>query len=282
MPSKNTLLALVYDFDGTLAPGNLQENSFIPDIGMKASDFWAEVDQLAKTHEADRILMYMYLMLEKARATRKPVHPHDFRNRGATIDFFEGVETWFDRVDQYGKDSGVFVEHYIVSSGNSEIIEGTRIAPKFKKIYASKFLYDENDVACWPALAINFTTKTQFIFRINKGAHDVSDDRDINRFVEQKDRPVPFENMIYIGDGETDVPCFRLIKDLGGLSVAVFKPRSRIAREKAGRFVDEGRVQCIAAADYTEGRGLDNIVKGQIDLVSAREAQAKVLGRNRS
>ncbi len=282
MPSKNTQMALVYDFDGTLAPGNLQENSFIPDIGMKASDFWAEVDQLAKAHQADRILMYMHLMLEKARAARKPVHPQDFRNRGATIDFFDGVETWFDRVDQYGKESGIHIEHYIVSSGNSEIIEGTKIATKFKKIYASKFLYDENDVACWPALAINFTTKTQFIFRINKGAHDVSDDRDINRFVELKERPVPFENMIYIGDGETDVPCFRLIKDLGGLSIAVFRPRSRLAREKAANFIAEGRVQCITAADYSEGKGLDNIVKEQINLVSAREARARILGRNQS
>lgn len=282
MATKHPKMAIVYDFDGTLAPGNLQENSFIPDIGMKASDFWEEVNQLAKDREADRILMYMYLMLRKAKSAEKSVHFEDFKERGKRIEFFKGVEDWSDRINQYGKKAGVNVEHYIVSSGNSEIIEGTRIASQFKQIYASKFLYDENDVACWPALAINFTTKTQFIFRINKGAHDVSDDREINQFVELKDRPIPFENMVYIGDGETDVPCFRLIKDLGGLSVAVFKPRSKIAREKATHFVNEGRVQCITAADYSEGKGLENIVKAQLDLVAARESRALILSKNQS
>ena len=282
MPQGRATMAIVYDFDGTLAPGNLQENSFIPDIGMEPAEFWNEVNQLAKSQGADPILMYMYLMLEKARAARKPVHPDDFRKRGATITFFEGVEAWFDRIDRYGKDAKVNVEHYIVSSGNSEIIEGTKIASKFKRIYASRFLFDENNVACWPALAINFTTKTQFIFRINKGAHDVSDDREINRFVELNERPIPFENMVYIGDGETDVPCFRLIKDLGGLSIAVFKPRSRNSREKANGFVRVGRVHCIAAADYSEGGELDKILRAQIDLVAARSSQSLVLANSQT
>ncbi len=280
MPQKRTTMAIVYDFDGTLAPGNLQENSFIPDIGMEPADFWKEVNQLAKSQGADPILMYMYLMLEKARAARRSVRPEDFRKRGETIRFFEGVEAWFDRIDQYGKGANVNIQHYIVSSGNSEIIEGTKIASKFKKIYASKFLIDENNVACWPALAINFTTKTQFIFRINKGAHDVSDDREINQFVDLKERPVPFQNMVYIGDGETDVPCFRLVKDLGGLAIVVYRPYTKNAREKAKNFIHDGRVNCAASADYTEGKELDQIVKNQIDAVAARETRDHVLSRN--
>ena len=282
MPYGYTPMAIVYDFDGTLAPGNLQENSFIPAVGMKPSDFWKEVNQLAKSEQADQILMYMYLMLDKARAAKMPVHPDDFKKRGAEIKFFNGVEDWFDRINEYGKTKGVKVEHYIVSSGNAEIIEGTPIAPHFTGIYASRFMFDENGVACWPALAINFTTKTQFLFRINKGAHDLSDDREINQFVEMKDRPVPFENMVYIGDGETDVPCFRLVKDLGGLSIVVFKPRTKNARDNANHFIQDGRVHCSTPADYTKDKELDQIVKTQIDLVAIRESRDQVLGRTRA
>ena len=278
MPNKYTPMAIIYDFDGTLAPGNLQEGRFIPDIGMKPSDFWKEVNHLAKVQQADPILIYMLLMLEKARAARISVHPDDFKKRGAEIKFFEGVFEWFDRISEYGKSKGANIEHYIVSSGNAEIIEGSQIASKFKKIYASRFMFDENDVAYWPALAINFTTKTQFLFRINKGAHDLSDSREINQFVEMKDRPVPFENMVYIGDGATDVPCFRLVKDMGGLSIAVYRPRTKNARDSANQFIQEGRVHCSAPADYTEGKELDKIVKAQIGLVASRAYRNETLG----
>ena len=280
MPNKNPRMALVYDFDGTLAPGNLQENSFIPDVGMKPSDFWDEVDALAQAQQADRILMYMYLMLDKARSAKISVHPDDFKKRGAKITYFKGVEDWFDRITDYGKTKGVNVEHYIVSSGNAEIIQGTSIASKLREIYGSKFMFDENGVACWPSVAVNFTTKTQFLFRINKGAYDLSDDREINQFVEMKDRPVPFENIVYIGDGETDVPCFRLVKDLGGLSIVVFRPYTKNARDKANHFIQDGRVHCSAPADYTNGRELDRIVKAQIDLVAARESRDQTVEKN--
>ena len=277
MPSNNVPMALVYDFDGTLAPGNLQENSFIPDIGMDKQDFWREVDHLSRESQADRILMYMYLMLDRANAAKVPVRRDDFKKRGADVSFFNGVEVWFNRIKDYGRARGVNVEHYIVSSGNAEIIEGTSIAKHFKQIYGSKSMYDENGAACWPALAINFTTKTQFLFRINKGAHNLSDDKSINKFVPMNDRPVPFESMVYIGDGETDVPCFRLVKELGGLSVAVFKPKTKDARKRAEQFATDGRVDCIARADYTEDKQLDQVVKSQIDLLAAREMLNKVL-----
>lgn len=277
MPNKNVPMALVYDFDGTLAPGNLQENSFIPDIGMDKQKFWREVNRISQDRQADGILMYMYLMLDRAKAAKVPVRLEDFRKRGADVKFFDGVADWFDRITAYGKANGVGVDHYVVSSGNAEIIQGTSIAAKFQNIYGSKFMYDENGAACWPALAINFTTKTQFLFRINKGAHDLSDNHNINQFVPMKDRPVPFENMVYIGDGETDVPCFRLVKDLGGLSVAVFKPNTKNARSKAEQFVADGRVHCVSPADYTEAKELDRIVKHQIDFVAARDARDRTL-----
>ena len=170
-------------------------------------------------------------------------------------------------------ETGEFVnEHYIVSSGNAEIIEGTHIAEKCKAIYASRFMFDHNDVPVWPAQAVNYTTKTQFLFRINKGAHELSDDTEINKFVAMKDRPIPFANMIYVGDGETDVPCFRLVKDLGGLSIAVYPPNTKNARRKVEKFLQEGRVQSIVPAAYTEGSALDKTVKAYVDLVAARSA----------
>ncbi len=277
MPQMHIPVAIVYDFDGTLAPGNAQEPQFIPDIGMKVRDFWAEVNQLSRGHQADRILMYMRLMLEKARATNVPVRLRDFHDRGGAITLFDGVQEWFDRIEEYGRGERVRVKHFIVSSGNAELIEGTAIASRFEMIYASRFMFDENGVAVWPAQALNYTTKTQYLFRINKGTHDLSDDTEINKFVEMRDRPIPFENMVYIGDGPTDVPCFRLVKDLGGLSVAVFRPSRGGAREAAEKFRDDGRVHAVVPAKYNEGTELDKVVKAYIRHVASREALRKLM-----
>ncbi len=267
-------LAIIYDFDGTLAPGNMQERQFIPDIGMTPAQFWQEVDELSKESQADHILMYMYLMLEKARGSRVSVQRRSFRDLSNGIEFFPGVEGWFGRINAYGKDKGVSIDHYLISSGNSEIIEGTTIADRFSRVYASKFLFDANDVAIWPALAINFTTKTQYLFRINKGALDLNDDSKINEYVDQGDRPVPFDNMVYIGDGQTDVPCFRLVKDLGGLSIVVHEKGKR---EGAEKYREEGRVNCVTLADYTQDSKLDNVVKSYIDLTAARHRHKLVI-----
>jgi hypothetical protein len=274
MPAPAIPLAIIYDFDGTLAPGNMQERQFIPDIGMTAVEFWQEVDAVAEDNHADGILSYMFVMLEKAKAAGMPVRREDLVARSRAIEFFPGVEGWFNRIDSYGEERGVFVEHYVISSGNSEIIEGTSIAHQFSRIYASKFLYDARGFAVWPAVAINFTTKTQYLFRINKGAHDWKDSSIINKFVPQSERPIPFENMVYIGDGETDVPCFRLVKDLGGLSIAVY---ANGAYGQAERYRDEGRVNCVIPAEYTENGVLDCTIKSYIDLVAARQSLKRAL-----
>jgi len=263
-------MAIAYDFDGTLAPGNMQEHQFLPDIHMKSEEFWNEVRQLTKDNQADEVLVYMNLMLRKAAAANVPVRRDDFKARGKQIKLFEGVEEWFDRITTYGREKSVHVEHYLISSGNEEIFAGTPIASKFTKVYASKYLFNENGVADWPALAVNYTTKTQYLFRINKGAHDLSDNSKVNQFVDKKDRPVPFENMVFIGDGATDIPCFRLIKEQGGLSVAVYKPSTKGAREKADGYQSDGRVHCAVPAIYTDGRELDKIIKSNIDAVASR------------
>lgn len=271
MPPRHKSLAIVYDFDGTLSPGNVQERQFLPDVGVKPNVFWKEVDELARDEQADKILMYMRLMLEKAEAEKVRVHLEDFRKQGEKVKFFDGIPEWFSRVNDYGRSVKIRVEHYVISSGNAEIIEGTSIASEFERIYASRFLFDHNKRAVWPAVAVNYTTKTQYLFRINKGAHDLSDDSKINKFIKPQDRDVPFERMIYIGDGLTDVPCFRLVKDQGGLSIAVFKPNTQNARENAERFVKDGRVHAVLPANYTKSSELDKVVKAYIGLAAARE-----------
>lgn len=264
----NTIpMAIIYDFDGTLAPGNVQEREFIPKVGMTPASFWEEVNELASLHQADRTLMFMQLMLEKARAVHQPVRRSDFKAMANSVEYYPGVTGWFDDINEYGNKQGVDIKHYIVSSGNAEIIEEVSIASKFDRIYASRYCYDENGVPVWPALAINYTTKTQFLFRINKGALDLDDDSTINQYVPMESRAVPFPQMAYIGDGFNDVPCFRLVKDLGGLSVAVFEPS---ARAKAAQFIRDKRVESIAPADYTDGSVLDKIIKSRIDLIAAQ------------
>ena len=263
-------MVIAYDFDGTLADGNMQESKFLPDIKMKPEEFWTEVKKITKREQADEVLIYMNLMLKKANEAGVSVHLDDFKRHGESVKLFRGVEDWFDRIKEYGRQKSVRVEHALVSSGNAEIFAGTSIASKFSYTYASKFMFDHNGVAVWPALAINYTTKTQYLFRINKGAHDLSDSSKVNQLIEPHDRPVQFENMVFIGDGHNDIPCFSLIKEKGGLSVAVYKPHGRKAHNKAEQYIKDGRVHCSAPADYSEGGKLDRIIKANIDAVSAR------------
>jgi len=270
-------LAIVYDFDGTLAPGNMQERDFIPNIGMTSKKFWDKVAAKSKKHQADNILVYMKLMLDKANSAELPVRRNDFMKYGRNLSFFKGIlpyknnnqseKGWFDRINTYGKASNIKIEHYIVSSGIREMIEGTVISKKFKAIYASSFLYDHNGIAIWPALALNYTTKTQYLFRINKGCLDVSDTKKINEYLPDSRRKIPFKNIIYIGDGETDIPCFRLVKDRGGYSIAVYKPNTKGAKNRLQSLVRDGRINFIAPADYRNNSQLDKIIKSIIDKI---------------
>jgi hypothetical protein len=274
LPKKLIPAALCYDFDGTLAPGNMQERDFIPQIGMSTATFWKEVVALSEKHEADNILMYMRLMLQKALAAEVQVRRENFTNYGSSLSFFPGVystvkDNWFKRITAYARESGIALDHYIVSSGIKEMVEGTPVGKFFKRIYASAFMYDHHGIAVWPALALNYTTKTQYLFRINKGTLDVYDHTEINRYIPQDQRAVPFEHMIYIGDGETDIPCFRLLKDQGGHSVAVYEGSKKGARQQAAKIHGDGRVNFVAVTDYTEGSVLDRVVKGIIDKIAS-------------
>jgi phosphoserine phosphatase len=265
--TKRPTIAICYDFDGTLSPGNMQEYDFIPQLKLKTKRFWDRVRSRAKTDGADEVLTYMCLMVQEARHAKVRIDRRAFLDFGKKVELFRGVADWFPRIDAYAKSNGVQVDHFIISSGLKEMIEGTSIAKHFKKIYASAFMYDQHDVADWPALAINYTTKTQFLFRINKGLLDVWDNSRINAYIPQNERPVPFKRMIFIGDGTTDIPCMRLVKEQGGYSVAVFRPNTK--RDNALQLLKEDRVNFVAPADYTEGHRLEKQVKAVIARIVA-------------
>ena len=262
--AKRSVAALLYDFDKTLCTRDMQEYSFIPDLGITADAFWGEADKLSRAG-MDKILAYMYLMLKKAREADRPIRRENFVSMGRAIDLFPGVAEWFERITAYGLAQGVAVEHYIISSGLREIIEGSRIHDRFRKIYACEFHYDANGVADWPLVSVNYTTKTQFLFRINKGVLDTYDDEALNRFVPENERAVPFRNMVYIGDGLTDVPCMKLVKANGGHSIAVYRKGQK---QKVDDLLIHNRVDFISPADYSEGRELDQLVKRIIDRMS--------------
>ena len=286
MAQQKPTVALIYDFDGTLSAGNMQEYDFIPAVGKSNHDFWFESSQLARDCDADPILTYMARMIHEARAKNIPLTREGFRESGRKIALFPGVEEWFGRINAYGDKKGLEVVHYINSSGIREMIEGTPIADKFRKIYACSFLYDDGGEAYWPGVAINYTNKTQFIFKINKGVESVWDGKAVNEYIEEHKRPVPFRRMIYFGDGTTDIPCMRLVKASGGYSIAVFNPDENAVRAgdsaadikdtAARRLIAENRVNFVSPADYREGRELDRIVHTIIDKIAAEVELAKL------
>ena len=276
MPKKLIPMAIAYDFDGTLAPGNMQEYDFIPALHMMSKEFWDSVGDIARKHEMDQILAYMWAMLRQADKADIRVHKSSFKDFGKNITLFPGVSDWFKRINAYAKSKGVRLQHFIISSGIREMVEGTPIYKEFKKVYASGFMFDHNGVACWPALAVNYTTKTQYLFRINKGSLDVHDNSVINKFVPKEERPVPFEHMVFIGDGETDIPCMRLVKDQGGHSIAVYNPGKRKARAHADQLIKDGRATLAAPADYQDGSAVDLAVKAIIDKI---EASSRIRGQ---
>ena len=268
---RKPIIAIMYDFDKTLCTKDMQDYGFIPMMGMESSEFWNEVKILTDKEEMDNILAYMYKMVDKAREKKIVVKKEHFQNEGKNIEYFAGVETWFDRIEAYADQLGVSVEHYIVSSGIKEIIEGTSIAKYFKKIYACEFMYDYTGSIEWPKFAVNYTAKTQFLFRINKGILNIDTEsaKALNEYQDENVRKVPFRNMIYIGDGLTDVPCMKLVKVNGGHSIAVYNPLKGEA--DARKLLEHNRVNYITPADYSKNSEIEQIVQLIMNQINAVE-----------
>ena len=264
---KEPIVALIYDFDGTLSPGNMQEFGFIQAIGKSPEEFWRMSDDIAKGQDASNILAYMKLMFDEAKTTGIKLRREDFMKFGEKIELFAGVREWFKAVRKYGKSKGVKIEHYINSSGLAEMIEGTPIAKEFKRIFACSFLYNEKGEAIWPGVAVDYTAKTQFLFKINKGILSIRDNKRVNESQMEEKKRIPFSHMIYFGDGETDVPCMKIVKMFGGNSIAVYNPQIEKKKKTAQKLLRQKRVNFMSPADYTVGSRTYKLVCAIIDKI---------------
>ena len=261
-------MAICYDFDKT-SPDDMQTFTLIPSFGMKKEEFWEESNKLAKDNLMDNNLAWMFQLLQYSRAKRLPIRKSYFHDIGAEVPLYKGVEKWFARINECARKRGIEVEHYIISSGLKEIIEGSKIAPEFKRVYASSYLYSPDGVAEWPAQAINYTNKTQYIFRIAKGCFEEYDER-VNDSMSADQLYIPYENIVYIGDSATDIPCMRLVKSKGGFSIGVFDPEKN-ARKKVYQLYSDGRIDFYAPADYSPKSDISRYMRQIIDTIAARE-----------
>lgn len=263
-------IAIVYDFDGTLAKGNLPEHGLLQDLGLNKDDFWEKVQQKSTETDSDEIIIYMHLLAAEAMEKSFILTKNKLNSYGERdIPYFEGVEDWFQRISNFIK-GDYKIEHYMVSSGLHEIIETTKIAKHFKKIFASKYIFDDFGKAICPGVAINYTTKTQYLFRINKGILNYYDNVSINTWTPMNKRPVPFSRMIYIGDGDTDIPAMKMIRTQGGISIAVFDPEKwdkKSSQKRIYKLISEDRVHYVAPANYSNGSQLDIVIKGVLERI---------------
>lgn len=258
METQAPIIAFLYDFDKTLCTTDMEDYAFIPSLRYTPAEFWGRANAFGWENRMDGLLAYMYTMIQECAAQNIKLDRAFLNHCGESIQLFPGVREWFARINAFGESLGVQVEHYVISSGLREIIEGSGIAQEFREIYACEFYYNENGDACWPKLDVNFTNKTQFVYRINKGILDVSRDKELNDSMPDDSKRVPFTNMIYMGDGLSDVPCMKMMRAYGGQAIAVYQASNRQGVEK---LLADGRVDFIFPADYREGMELDRTVR---------------------
>ena len=261
-------IALVYDFDGTLSPRPMQEYAFLPQIGIDPAAFWTETNKVAKEHKADPLITYMHLLYKKAKDAGVRIDRDDLVAQGREVELFPGVLEWFDAIEEYTKiraeSHGITLRHYLISSGLTEIVEGTPIYDRFHNVFASEYWFDAYDLP-YPKRVITDTGKTQYLFRINKGVEDLGEN--INEHMPEQDRPIPFSNMIYFGDGDTDVPSMAVTRKNGGHAIAVYPPNK--SKKKCVNLFKAGRIDFFAAADYRRGSDLFNRTCLLIDRILA-------------
>ena len=255
---KKPIVAFLYDFDKTLCTTDMQDYSFIPSLGYTPKEFWSIANNFGYKNRMDGLLAYMHTMIDECRKKGIRLDRDYLVSCGHAIELFPGVKDWFARINAFGESQGVQVEHYVLSSGLKEIIEGSGISHEFKEVYACEFLYGEDGIASWPKLDVNFTNKTQFVYRINKGVLDIANDKDLNASMPDDSKRIPFVNMIYVGDGLSDVPCMKMMRAYGGQAVAVYQKSNRMGVEE---LLKNKRVDFIFPADYTEGSILDTTMK---------------------
>ena len=279
METQAPIIAFLYDFDKTLCTTDMEDYAFIPSLGYTPAEFWGRANAFGWENRMDGLLAYMYTMIQECAAQNIKLDRAFLNHCGESIQLFPGVREWFARINAFGESLGVQVEHYVISSGLREIIEGSGIAQEFREIYACEFYYNENGDACWPKLDVNFTNKTQFVYRINKGILDVSRDKELNDSMPDDSKRVPFTNMIYMGDGLSDVPCMKMMRAYGGQAIAVYQASNRQGVEK---LLADGRVDFIFPADYREGMELDRTVRDILRKMTITDRLLEVNNQLRS
>ncbi len=265
------IVALCYDFDKTLSTTDMQNYTFIPALGMTPSEFWGAVTKFCNRTGMEKILAYMYMMIHYANKKGIKVDKEFLMSCGKDIKYFPGVTHWFKRINEYGDSKGVKVEHYLISSGTKEIVEGCSIAKEFTELFGCEYYFNHNGDAVWPKYAMNYTQKTQFIFRVAKGVSDIKDDESVNRKTTQY--RVPYSNIIYIGDGMTDTASMTLVRRNGGKAIAVYPDAT--PSEDIRQMYTDGRVNFLCKADYTAGSDIEKVIQLLIDSVSLNNELAK-------
>lgn len=263
--------AIAYDFDGTLVPGYMQDHSFFPSLGLENpfEEFWPRVRKIAEQQDMDEILAYMHLMLKEAEYHGVSIRKERFIDHGRGIQFFSGVREWFQRINALALKRNISLKHYIISSGLREMIQGTSIAPYITQIFASGFMYNQDDIAIWPALAVNYTNKTQYLWRINKGINNSWDNKSLNEFMSADMRPIPQKNIIYIGDGETDIPAMKMTKYMGGHAIATYDTQREGAQELCDQLLSQDRADFSIAADYTPNQMMEKTICAILDKIQS-------------
>lgn len=273
------IVAICYDFDKTLSPKDMQEFGLIPKLNCSSKEFWDQSNGLAKQEGMDKILAYMWTILDRA-GRKIPIREQDFNDLGKDIELFPGVDTWFDRINKIAEELCIYVEHYIISAGLKEIIQGTSIAEFFKEIYASSFLYSASGEAYWPRQVVNYTTKTQYLFRINKNCLDLSDEDSVNEYKEDEERRIPFTNFIYIGDSETDIPAMKIVKNGGGIAIGVYDPHTK-NMDKVMPLLKQKRIDFLMPADYSPNSRIEQLVKNSLKKIADANALTQLNRRQK-
>ncbi len=268
---KNGIVAIMYDFDKTLSTTDMQNYSFIPNLGMTPEEFWGETSKLTEKEGVERILSYMYMMIYQAKQKGIKITREYLNECGKNIKYYPGVSTWFKRINEYAATKGVKVEHYLVSSGTLEIVEGCSIYKEFTEAYGCEYYYNKEGEPIWPKLAINYTQKTQYFFRIAKGAIGATDDAGVNK--KTSEFRIPYRNIIYLGDGMTDIAAMTLVKKNGGRSIAIYPDKDK---SKVKQIYEDSRCNFICEADYSAGSDLEKVIKMIIDSTAlAAELERK-------
>jgi len=272
---KKTKVAFVYDFDETLSTTYMQDYFLIPELGMKPAEFWKLANAWSAANGVEQITGSMYYFKHLAEERGFSLTRKNLVCCGAAIIFFKGVEEWFERINAYGKYLELDIEHYIISSGYEEIIEGCGIRKFFKDVYGCSFAYGKDGTPIWPARVINYSTKVQYLSKINKGLGKF-DDKEVNEYTPDDKRRIPYTRVLYFGDGMTDIPSMKLVKDHNGTAIAVYKPHSKQQKEKAIKLLKDNRVNFALAADYREDKEIDCVVKTVLNKI-ATERDLEIL-----